>query len=739
MPKRDRPAVSSLQKRTSPLRPAEPISEPLSPAANVVEPLTTEPRLPENANTRLERTSNALAACLFFAVICCNAWYVFVTFRAQFHSDAAMKVLLAEEMARTTSLFPPTWYYINEFPIVFPHFFVLVYRHIFNSYLLQHAAAVYTAVLLFSITVWLLGRQLGLRPAYALLVQAILLSGFSEFFAQVLFGEAAYLMLSTVLLFITYLFVSTYSSEGEHRRARMLRLLALTVLVTLTVAGGSRGILTVSAPVLIGASLFFILETHFLSVRTRQVLKTTSMIAGAVFVGMIAGSAAHLLLIHLCRISYATVPAFATFDQIGQHVIVLVQGWLNGGGALPDPGPATDQVAAVRVVVRLSAIVILTFLPWLLLARYRQLTSTALRFTLLVFAVIFSTTTYFYLFGTIAVHWLAFRYFTAPFVFCVIIAIAFCEEMSRRYGHGFTVVTIPMCILLVGFSCTDLVRPSLVSARSPGGRLTFSVAQNPKQPIVDAARKAGLTFGYATYWNASVVTVLSNADVRVLPVHLVPGTGVVPMRYLGSEWWYRSEAHNGPVFLFVTDDEMRAITRNFLYDFLGTPQRVIVSGGGSLLVYPENFAERIPSWRPQRPLPGPLPPSDRKVLIQTSDSEITTTSDGYGAINIKITNLGKSVLASGDQYPVLIGAHLKNEDGKMLNFDFVQAPLPAEIRPGESRSARVRFLIPSPGHYVVDVDVLQTAVAWFAANGGGGDLPVKVVYPGMPAPSRAVR
>jgi hypothetical protein len=540
-----------------------------------------------------------------------------------------------------------------------------------------------------------------------------------------------------LLLFITYLVISTYSSEGEHNRARMMRLLAITVLVASSVAGGSRGILTVSAPVLIGAGLFFVWETRFLSVRTRDLLTTTSIIAGTIFVGTIAGSAAHLLLIHLCRISYATVPAFASFDQIGQHVIVLLEGWLNAGGALPDPGPAISGVSAIRVAVRLFATVVLTCLPWFLLVRYRQRNSTALRFTLLVFAVISSTTTYFYLFGTIAVHWLAFRYFAAPFVFGVIIAIAFCEEMSRRYGHGFTVLIVSMCIPLVGFSCVDLVWPSLVSTRSPAGRSRFTVAQNAKQPIVDAARKAGLTFGYATYWNASVVTVLSNADVRVLPVHIIPGTGVIPMRYLGSEWWYRPEAHRGPVFLFIADNEMQAINRTFLYDFLGKPEGVIVTGGGSLLIYPDNIAERIPSWEPQRGMPGPLPPSDRRVRIQTSDTEITTTSDGYGAINVQITNLGKSVLSSGDHYPVLIGAHLKDIAGKMLNFDLVQAPLPAEIRPGESRSARVRFHIPSPGRYIVDVDVLQAAVAWFAGN-GSGDLPVKVFYPGTSVSSGAV-
>ena len=310
--------------------------------------------------------------------------------------------------------------------------------------------------------------------------------------------------------------------------------------------------------------------------------------------------------------------------------------------------------------------------------------------------------------------------------------------MSRRYGTPFTVLAISVCVLVVAFGCVDLVLPSLTLTRLPGDRVRISTSQNARQSVVDAAKKEGLTFGYATYWNASVVTVLASASVRVLPVHMVPGTGVVPMRYLGSEWWYRPEAHRGPVFLFVTDAEMRAMTRPFLYDFVGTPQRVIAADGGSLLVYPENIAGRIPFWNPQRNVAYPLPVNDRRTLIQTSGNEITTTSDGRGVIPIKITNLGKSVLAYGGAYPVLIGAHLEDEDGKMLNFDFAQQPLPAEIQPGESCSAQLRFQIPSPGRYIVDVDVLQSAVAWFAAN-GSRDLPLTVIYPGVTTTPRGAQ
>ena len=342
---------------------------PITTAGDGIVTSKAQPYQAEFASPSLQRSLTALSAFLVCLAVPCNLWFVFITFRGLFHSDAAMKVLLAEEIARTHSLFPPTWYYINDIPIIFPHVFVLGSRLIFHSYLLQHAVAVSAAVLLFSVTLFLLGRQLGLRPTYALAVQAILLSGFSSFFAQVLFGEAAYLMLPAALLFITYLLVKTYS-EGTHGRPCVGPLGALILIIALAVAGGSRGFLTISAPVLIAVSIFLILETQFLSVRPHPLVRTTCLIVGAVCLGTVIGFAANLVLIHYCRITYATVAAFAPFDQIGQHVIVLVQGWLMAGGSVPDPGDIS-ALSTVRVITRLSATLIITFLPWFLLARYR--------------------------------------------------------------------------------------------------------------------------------------------------------------------------------------------------------------------------------------------------------------------------------------------------------------------------------------------------------------------------------
>jgi hypothetical protein len=337
-------------------------------------------------------------------------------------------------------------------------------------------------------------------------------------------------------------------------------------------------------------------------------------------------------------------------------------------------------------------------------------------------------TLYYYVFGTVAVDTATFRYFTPICVFGLIIAAVFGQEMSFRYGAGLSALTFFICVPFVAWSCADLVYPSLAFVQKGGASLQSGFAQNPKQGIVDAAKRSGLTYGYATFWNAGAVTVLASAGVRVVPVQIVPNMGLVPMRYLDSEWWYEPRAHRGPVFVFVADAEMGSVTREFFDEYVGRPDQVIRAGDGFLLIFPENIAISLPYWRPQRKISQPLPVSDRRAQIDVSDALVTTMPDGRGAVTVKIKNVGKSVFASDGSYPILIGAHLKDKAGKLLNYDFLHVPLANEVLPGESGSTRVRFKIPSPGQYIVDLDVLQGAVSWFADN-GSRDMAVTAVYP----------
>ena len=62
--------------------------------------------------------------------------------------------------------------------------------------------------------------------------------------------------------------------------------------------------------------------------------------------------------------------------------------------------------------------------------------------------------------------------------------------------------------------------------------------------------------------------------------------------------------------------------------------------------------------------------------------------------------------------------HWKGEDGSMAVHDGLRTPLKKALGPGESARVSLAVEAPSrPGAYVLEVDLVQEGVAWFADHG----------------------
>jgi hypothetical protein len=103
----------------------------------------------------------------------------------------------------------------------------------------------------------------------------------------------------------------------------------------------------------------------------------------------------------------------------------------------------------------------------------------------------------------------------------------------------------------------------------------------------------GLTYGYATYWNSHVVTVISGGKVKVRPIVLSPVQG---MMHLSSSQWYRPEAHVGPTFLVLTPQEVKLVEQSNLLAMTGPPRETLHHRDYSIYVFNDNFGGRIPAW-----------------------------------------------------------------------------------------------------------------------------------------------
>lgn len=78
---------------------------------------------------------------------------------------------------------------------------------------------------------------------------------------------------------------------------------------------------------------------------------------------------------------------------------------------------------------------------------------------------------------------------------------------------------------------------------------------------------------------------------------------------------------------------------------------------------------------------------------------------------------------------VALGAHLLDAAGRVLEPDFLRAPLPRDVAPGESVGIAAVVVAPvTPGRYILELDLVDEGIAWFGPRGSATlQLPVEVV------------
>ena len=73
---------------------------------------------------------------------------------------------------------------------------------------------------------------------------------------------------------------------------------------------------------------------------------------------------------------------------------------------------------------------------------------------------------------------------------------------------------------------------------------------------------------------------------------------------------------------------------------------------------------------------------------------------------------------SGEPFQLYVGNHWLDSSGNVVVHDDGRGALPRDLRPGETTT--VSFMINAPqrtGDYLLEIDMLQEGVSWFALRG----------------------
>lgn len=535
-------------------------------------------------------------------------YYACIGYRYGLHSDSAVMNLLAQEMRETGNYFPRDWNYANgDLWVWLTHTpIALLLTFLPNTYALHGVSSVLTAGLVL-LGAWCVGGMLGQSRLAKLLCMAVLAGGISHDMAENLYGQAAYGVLFYQACFLAWSGWGLLHAQGR-ARWRWGALFALLVLLAFW-SNPQRAAVFYGLPLILATlALWFAPAADsvagkkagfaFAPLAAQRALLLLTILAAA----LVAGSALYVVCMRMVQHGSGLAPAtWLSFDGMLRNLQATLHGLLQLLGGQPPAGAAVFTAKGAWSALRLLAALALMFLlPW---ALYRA-SSKPQRPAQLYFAV--------FALASAAV--------TLPIMLFTSLPDMAAPEASVRY-------------LLIPLMCALLLLPGLAvdgfrwnrPSQSAGVVALLVLCLGAKQAyfIQDAPRyfkpgasgyslmgadleRHGLRYGYATFWNAGAITVLSEQHVRVRQISVVNGLPV-PVRHLSSNRWYRASTWQGESFLMLSDEEAATVDFAKMEMYLGKPSRIVPVHGRRAWVYPHNIAARLPMWDDQQPAPVRVP------------------------------------------------------------------------------------------------------------------------------------
>jgi hypothetical protein len=282
-----------------------------------------------------------------------------------------------------------------------------------------------------------------------------------------------------------------------------------------------------------------------------------------------------------------------SYEEMTRNVTFSLKGFLAIFGGLPSAGRGVVGMGGVYEAIRIaSTLALLVLIPYSLKKALQQklggawfVASFAIVAVLLVLFVQFLTTV-----PDMSDPVTSSRYLVPSLLLLFIVVLA-----NRHEFKATPLLTLASFALVTVFITSSY--PALIGSNLGSSMTRESMGQQP-HPLRDLSnflQKNGLHYGYASYWNAGVLSVLS--DEKVLVRQIVIDRGLpIPMKHLSSNRWYRPGAWQGETFLLLTAQEAAAIKWEDLEHYRAKPVRELAFGPFKIFVFAQNLAAYLPVW-----------------------------------------------------------------------------------------------------------------------------------------------
>jgi len=582
-------------------------------------------------------------------------WYILYGYQLFFHSDSAVKVLLAREILETGNYFPSDWNYANgDLFVFFGHAFIIPLLAFFPAGYTVHAISGIISTIIILSGVWLLSSIATKSSTQKLLIIAIVAAGFSGVTAESLYGQVSYgsvIYFSCYIIFFTWKFIT---SSNVHNRYYGLALgLALGLAFW---ANPQRALLTYIIPL----SIALLSHQLYCSTKKTQVKNKITSAFFIIIFSSLLGIVFHTITIsNVNNVAGAAHLRWLSYEDMLKNFSLILKQYLAVFNGIPNMGNVVVSKSGIYEAIKLSSALALLIMSFL------SIKNSVLNKS--------SSTAFISIFGLISLLSVLFLQITTtlpdmsdpvqssryliPSLF--ILAIVTLLTTYSYKTQPILAISNTMIIIVFLTSAYMVYVKSDTNSNNQWGQK--GQRHHNSTGIVDFLTKNNLHYGYGTYWNAGILSVLSDEEVLVRQISINQGLPS-PMRHLSSNRWYRPDTWTGKTFLLLSKGEAEKLDLIQMAVYNTRPIQLLKFENFHIYVFEQNIAKNLPNW-------------DTRYINPSSFPATKYSLSHVGNLISNKNNEGSTLIAEkGDVGALHYGPYISVEPGNYkITFD-VLAP-----------------------------------------------------------------
>jgi len=624
--------------------------------------------------------------------------------------------MLAESMWQQGTVLPKGWIN-NNGDLMLPSGALIVaplLRWFPNGFSLHAFTGVFSAITLLWSLVGLL-RALRIQSSLRIFVATMVASGFSLVFAQMVFAQTTYFWWSAGF-FVGATLICNYRISDVASKMRWATIGALSVLVfVISFANPGRVLLMMVAP-LYGFDWILRRAKNSNSAFDSGWRRWATAIGAndrLTVIGIGLAFALALLIYETLKFAGVTQAAYGAanlywggWPSVWKHAVTFFQGWFYYLGATGLADSAPSMFGWASCVLRYSFAIALSGVAVIEVASFRKHDDILRRGMVVAFlAGLVPVLIIFLLFEPLAVDVTSERYFTVPIYIVVVLFACRLRAVPQNCERPLAYALAICGVALVGISAQRFLPMSTF-----GTAEFWQLKQTSQERLAELLKREGLTWGYATWWNAGATTVLADASVRVTPVELA-GNGISRFGYMVLKDWYRPDRWEGVTFLALSRDQASAQRLQMLRLMLGAPVRTVDSPEYRVLVYDRNIAQDF-SCGNEISLDRALVRGARAPRLLSAEL-VAVDGDSYPRLlRVHMRNDADVPIAGTGRYPMSVGTQLLDAEGNVVSADWNHTLLSCSLLPGAEVTMNIMLPAASAGDWRIRVDLVQEQIAW---------------------------